>query len=32
MQYPLDLRFTIFSLAQQITVRDASGNLILFVK
>jgi uncharacterized protein YxjI len=32
MQYPLDLRFTIFSLAQQITVRDASGNSILFVK
>ena len=32
MQYPLDLRFTIFSPAQQITVRDASGNSILFVK
>jgi hypothetical protein len=32
MKYPLDLRFTIFSLSQQITVRDADGQSILFVK
>ncbi len=32
MKYPLDLRFTIFSLSQQITVRDADGKSILFVK
>jgi uncharacterized protein YxjI len=32
MQYPLDLRFTIFSFAQKITVSDASGNSILFVR
>jgi hypothetical protein len=32
MKYPLDLRFTIFSLSQQITVRDADGQSIFFVK
>jgi len=32
MQYPLEMRFTLFSLSQQITVRDAAGNSILFVK
>ena len=32
MQYPLDLRFTIFSFAKKITVSDASGNSILFVR
>jgi len=32
MQYPLDLRFSLFALSQQITVRDAGGNSILFVK
>ena len=32
MQYPLDLRFKLFSLSQQITVCDASGNSILYVK
>jgi len=32
MQYPLDLRFKLLSLSQQITVRDAVGNSILFVK
>ena len=32
MQYPLDLRFKLFSFSQQITVRDAAGNSILFVK
>lgn len=32
MKYPLDLRFTLFSLSQQITVRDADGQSILFVK
>ena len=32
MQYPLEMRFTLFSLSQQITVRDAAGSSILFVK
>jgi hypothetical protein len=32
MQYPLDIRFTLFALSQQITVRDAAGNSILYVK
>ena len=32
MQYPLDLRFSLFALSLQITVRDAGGNSILFVK
>jgi uncharacterized protein YxjI len=32
MQYPLDLRFKLFSLSQQITVSDATGKSILFVK
>ena len=32
MQYPLELRFSLFALSQQITVRDAGGNSILFVK
>lgn len=32
MQYPLELRFSIFSLGQQFTLRDAAGNSILFVK
>jgi uncharacterized protein YxjI len=32
MQYPLEIRFSLFSIAQQITVRDAAGNSILYVK
>lgn len=32
MQYPLDMRFKMLTLAQQIFVRDASGNPILFIK
>ncbi len=32
MKYPLDLRFKLLSLSQQITVRDAEGTSILFVK
>ena len=32
MQYPLDLRFKLFALSQQITLRDAGGNSILYVK
>ncbi|MFO0941748.1 MAG: hypothetical protein U0930_13410 [Pirellulales bacterium] len=32
MHYPLELRFKVFSLAQQFTVRDASGTPIMFVK
>ncbi len=32
MQYPLEMRFSLFSLSQQIHVRDAGGKSILFVK
>jgi uncharacterized protein YxjI len=32
MQYPLKLRFKLFSFSQQIAVRDAAGNSILYVK
>jgi uncharacterized protein YxjI len=32
MQYPLEMRFNLFSLSQQIAVRDATGKSILFVK
>ena len=32
MNYPLDLTFKIFALASQIYIRDASGNLIGYVK
>ncbi len=32
MQYPLNMRFKFFSLSQQITVCDATGQSILFVK
>jgi hypothetical protein len=32
MQYPLEMRFRLFSLSQQIAVRDATGKSILFVK
>ena len=32
MQYPLDLRFKLFSLSKQISVCDANGNSILYVK
>ena len=32
MQYPLELRFKLFALSPQITVRDATGNSILYVK
>jgi len=32
MQYPLEIRFKLFALSQQIAVRDAAGNSILYVK
>jgi uncharacterized protein YxjI len=32
MQYPLEMRFKLFALSQQIAVRDAGGNSILYVK
>ncbi len=32
MQYPLDVRFKIFALASQISVRDATGQPLMFVK
>jgi uncharacterized protein YxjI len=32
MKYPLDVRFSMFSLAQKITIKDADGASILFVK
>ncbi len=32
MQYPLEMRFKIFTLAQQISVYDASGAPIMNVK
>jgi uncharacterized protein YxjI len=32
MQYPLEIRFTLFSISQQITVRDATGKSLLYVK
>jgi uncharacterized protein YxjI len=32
MQYPLEMRFTLFSLSQQFHVKDAAGSSILFVK
>ncbi len=32
MNYPLDLTFKLFALASQIYIRDASGNLIGYVK
>jgi uncharacterized protein YxjI len=32
MQYPLEMRFKLFSLSQQIAVRDAAGQSILYVK
>jgi uncharacterized protein YxjI len=32
MQYPLKLNFKLFSFSQQIAVKDAAGNSVLFVK
>ncbi len=32
MQYPLEMRFKLFSFSQQISVHDAAGQSILFVK
>jgi uncharacterized protein YxjI len=32
MQYPLEMRFKIFTLAQQISVQDATGKPIMYVK
>ena len=32
MQYPLKLRFKIWSLGQQITATDASGNVLMYIK
>lgn len=32
MQYPFELRFKLLTLAQQISVNDASGNLLMFIK
>ncbi len=32
MKYPLDMRFKILTLAQQIYVRDADGKSVLFIK
>ena len=32
MKYPLDMRFKMLTLAQQIFVRDADGKSILFIK
>lgn len=32
MQYPLEMRFKLFALSQQIAVSDASGKSILYVK
>ncbi|MFO0013897.1 MAG: hypothetical protein ACK553_14240 [Planctomycetota bacterium] len=32
MQYPLEMRFKLFALSQQIAVRDANGKSILYVK
>lgn len=32
MQYPLEMRFKIFTLAQQISVQDAAGKPIMYVK
>jgi uncharacterized protein YxjI len=32
MQYPLEIRFKLFALSQQIAIRDATGNSVLYVK
>jgi uncharacterized protein YxjI len=32
MQYPLEIRFKLFALSQQIAIRDAAGNSVLYVK
>jgi len=32
MNYPLDISFKLLALAQQLSVRDAQGNLIFYVK
>lgn len=32
MQYPLEIRFKLFALSQQIAIRDAAGSSVLYVK
>ncbi len=32
MQYPLELRFKLLTFGQRITVTDASGNMLMFIK